>query len=235
MQNKPIGIIGAMQIEIEGLKAEMTEITEEVISGVTYTKGKLAGKEVVCAVCGVGKVFAAIAAQTMILRYAPRALLNTGVAGGLADGLAVGDIVLADNVVQHDMDTSPIGDPKGLLSGINVIYMNADEKASELLMRLVRESGINAVRGAIASGDQFIASKAQKDTIKTNFPDAVACEMEGASIGQVCYVNKVKFAVLRAISDNADGGAVEDFPAFAKQTAENYVGIMAKFAQEYNL
>ena len=230
-----IGIIGAMEIEIEGIRSLMTSKEEKIISGVKYVTGELGNNKVVTAVCGVGKVFAAICAQTMILTFKPDIIINTGVAGSIDASLKILDIAVADKVVQHDMDTSPIGDPKGLLSGINVIYMNADEKASELLVKLVRESGINAVRGAIASGDQFIASKAQKDTIKTNFPDAVACEMEGASIGQVCYVNNVKFAVLRAISDNADGGAVEDFPAFAKQTAENYVGIMEKFAQEYTL
>ena len=230
-----IGIIGAMEIEIEGVRALMTEKEEKTISGVKYVTGKLGNNKVVTAVCGIGKVFAAICAQTMILTFAPDIIVNTGVAGSIDASLGILDIAVASKVVQHDMDTSPIGDPKGLLSGINVIYMDADEKASLLLMKLVREAGINAVRGAIASGDQFIASKAQKDTIKTNFPDAVACEMEGASIGQVCYVNKVKFAVLRAISDNADGGAVEDYPAFARKTAENYIGIIARFAQEYTL
>ena len=230
-----IGIIGAMEIEIEGIRSLMTSKEETIISGVKYVTGELGKNKVVTAVCGVGKVFAAICAQTMILTFNPDIIVNTGVAGSIDASLKILDIAVADKVVQHDMDTSPIGDPKGLLSGINVIYMNADEKASELLVKLVRESGINAVRGAIASGDQFIASKTQKYTIKTNFHDAVACEMEGASIGQVCYVNNVKFAVLRAISDNADGGAVEDFPAFAKQTAENYVGIIEKFAQEYTL
>ena len=230
-----IGIIGAMEIEIEGVRALMTEKEEKTISGVKYVIGKLGNNNVVTAVCGIGKVFAAICAQTMILNFNPDIIVNTGVAGSIDSSLGILDIAVADKVVQHDMDTSPIGDPKGLLSGINVIYMDADEKASALLVKLVREAGINAVRGAIASGDQFIASKAQKDTIKANFPDAVACEMEGAAIGQVCYVNKVKFAVLRAISDNADGGAVEDYPAFARKTAENYIGIIARFAQDYSL
>jgi len=228
-----IGIIGAMEIEIEGIRALMTEKEEKIISGIKYVIGKLGGNTVVTAVCGIGKVFAAICAQTMILTFKPDIIVNTGVAGSIDPSLKVFDIAVADKVVQHDMDTSPVGDPKGLLSGINVIYMDADEKASCLLMKLVKGTGINAVQGAIASGDQFIASKAQKDAIKSDFPDAVACEMEGASIGQVCYVNGVKFAVLRAISDNADGEAIEDYPAFAKKTAENYIGIMARFAQEY--
>lgn len=227
MQNKPIGIIGAMQIEIEGLKAEMTEITEEVISGVTYTKGKLAGKEVVCAVCGVGKVFAAIAAQTIILRYAPRALLNTGVAGGLADGLTVGDIVLADNVVQHDMDTSPLGDPVGLLSGINIVNIPADGALLGALRAATEACGLKTVVGTVATGDQFIASSAQKTRLREVF-HAAACEMEGGSIGHVAYVNRVPFAVLRAISDGGDG---MEFSEFVTLAAKNSVAVTREFVK----
>ena len=227
MSNRPIGIIGAMQIEIDGLKAAMTNITEETVSGVTYTSGKLCDREVVCAVCGVGKVFAAIAAQTMILRYAPCALLNTGVAGGLADGLCVGDIVLADSVVQHDMDTSPLGDPVGLLSGINIVNIKTDEKLLQALITATKQIGIEPVVGTVASGDQFIATDAQKQRIRTLF-NAAACEMEGASIGHVAYVNNLPFAVLRAISDGGDG---MEFSKFVDLAAERSVAATKEFVQ----
>ena len=227
MSNRPIGIIGAMQIEIDGLKAAMTNITEETVSGVTYTSGKLCDREVVCAVCGVGKVFAAIAAQTMILRYAPCALLNTGVAGGLADGLCVGDIVLADSVVQHDMDTSPLGDPVGLLSGINIVNIKTDEKLLQALITATKQIGIEPVVGTVASGDQFIATDAQKQRIRTLF-NAAACEMEGASIGHVAYVNNLPFAVLRAISDGGDG---MEFSKFVDLAAARSVAATKEFVQ----
>ena len=227
MSNRPIGIIGAMQIEIDGLKAAMTNITEETVSGVTYTSGKLCGREVVCAVCGVGKVFAAIAAQTMILRYAPCAMLNTGVAGGLADGLCVGDIVLADSVVQHDMDTSPLGDPVGLLSGINIVNIKTDEKLLQALITATKQIGIEPVVGTVASGDQFIATDAQKQRIRTLF-NAAACEMEGASIGHVAYVNNLPFAVLRAISDGGDG---MEFSKFVDLAAARSVAATKEFVQ----
>ncbi len=214
MQNKPIGIIGAMQIEIEGLKREMTEVTTEVVSGVSFTRGKLGGREVVCAVCGVGKVFAAIAAEAMILRYDPCALLNTGVAGGLADGLVVGDVVIADAVVQHDMDTSPLGDPVGLLSGINIVKIPTDERLREALMKASERLGLVPHVGLVASGDQFIAADAQKSRIRAQF-DAAACEMEGGAIGHVAYVNGVPFAVLRAISDGGDGMEFTEFVSLA--------------------
>ena len=227
MSNDPIGIIGAMQIEIEGLKAAMTDVAEEVISGITFTKGLLEGKQVVCAVCGVGKVFAAIAAQAMILRYAPRALLNTGVAGGLADGLCVGDVVLADHVVQHDMDTSPLGDPVGLLSGINIVRIPTDGALLTALDAASRAVGLTPRIGTVATGDQFIASDTQKQRLREQF-DAAACEMEGGAIGHVAYVNHVPFAVLRAISDGGDG---MEFSEFVTLAAKHSVAVTKEFVK----
>ena len=226
-KNAPIGIIGAMQVEIEGLKKDMTGITEEQISGVRFTRGKLCGRDVVCAVCGVGKVFAAIAAEAMILRYGVCALLNTGVAGGLADGLCVGDIVVARDVVQHDMDTSPLGDPVGLLSGINVVEIPTDEALCTALVRAAEACGLSPVLGRVASGDQFIANDAQKARIKAQF-GAAACEMEGGSIGHVAYVNGVPFAVLRAISDGGDG---MEFSEFVTLAAARSVAVTKAFVE----
>ena len=128
-----IGFIGAMQIELDGIRALMTEKQSVTVSGVEYVTGKLGKNEIVTAVCGVGKVFAAVCAQTMILKFAPTLVINTGVAGGIASGLGIGDVVVAENVCQHDMDTSPIGDPVGLISGINKIYFETDKKASDAL------------------------------------------------------------------------------------------------------
>ena len=136
-----IGIIGAMEIEVEGIRALMTEKEEKIISGVKYVIGKLGNNNVVTAVCGIGKVFAAICAQTMILTFNPDLIVNTGVAGSIDASLNVFDIAVADKVVQHDMDTSPIGDPKGLLSGINVIYPalspSCQEKPTKLASKYV--------------------------------------------------------------------------------------------------
>ena len=223
-----IGIIGAMSLEIEGLRALMTEKTEKVVSGINYVSGILAGQSVVTAVSGIGKVFAAICAEAMILEYKVDVIINTGVAGTLTDRLGIGDIAVAKNVVQHDMDTSPLGDPKGLISGINIIYIKADEAVSEGLSRAARALDINTVVGTVASGDQFIASSEKKKEITDSF-NAVACEMEGAAIGHVCFVNKKPFAVLRAISDSADGSAELDYPTFCKKAAENYVRVVSAY------
>ena len=129
------GIIGAMKIEVETIKALMENKKSEVISGVEYIAGTLHGKEIVIAVCGIGKVAAAMCAQTMILKYAPERIINTGVGGSLSEKLAIGDIAVAESLVQHDMDTSPLGDPIGHISGINIVNIPCDEKVVDTLVK----------------------------------------------------------------------------------------------------
>lgn len=213
-----IGIIGAMAVETEGLIAEMTEKKTHTVSGVIYTEGKLCGHEVVVATCGVGKVFAAICAEAMILRFGVSALLNTGVAGGLSPILEVGDVVVADEVVQHDMNTTALGDPQGLLSGINVIKIATDKHLQKALCEATAELGYNGIVGTVASGDLFVAKEKTKARLAADF-DAVACEMEGAAIGHVAFVNNIPFAVLRAISDGGDGMEFSEFVTLAAKTS----------------
>ncbi len=215
-----IGIIGAMQVEIDKIKSTVENPTTETVSGIEFVSGKIHGHDAVVAVCGIGKVFAAVCAQTMILKYNPDVIINVGVAGTLTDKLSIADIAVASDVVQHDMDTSPLGDPVGLVSGINVIKFPADIKTVEKIEKSIDNLGINRTRGTIASGDQFMSDKDKKQKIVDNF-DAIACEMEGASIGHVCYINGVNFAVIRSISDSADDSAFMDYPEFVKKAAAN--------------
>ena len=215
-----LGIIAAMKIEAELIEAAMTNIVRETCGSIEYCLGKIGNTDIVLAVCGIGKVFAAICAQTMIVKYAPDAVINTGVGGTLTKKLSVGDVAVSSAMVQHDMDTSALGDPVGLISGPNIIEIPADAALADKISAIVKDMGINTVQGIIATGDQFIAKQEVKDRIVDTF-GAIACEMEGAAIGQVCYVNKVPFAVIRAISDDADGGACEDYPTFAKMAAKN--------------
>ena len=214
MQNNRIGIIGAMEIEIEALRALMDEPRDEVVSGIRFTVGTLEGTPAVLAVCGVGKVAAALVAEAMILRFRVTHLLNTGVAGGLGKGLVVGDIVVADAVVQHDMDTTALGDPAGLISGLGIVKIPADPALSAALQKATEKEGFAPHVGTVASGDLFVARAEDKARIKAQF-DAIACEMEGAAIGQVAYTNGVPFAVLRAISDGGDGMEFSEFVGLA--------------------
>lgn len=220
-----IGIIGAMNCETERLKAMVENGVSETVSGIEYTSGVICGREVVIATCGVGKVFAAVCAQTMILRYSPDFIINTGVAGSLSDSLSVCDIAVSEDVVQHDMDTSPIGDPVGLISGINIVNIPADKKLCEAVCDVARGLGLRVKSGTIASGDAFIADKQKKTWISETF-GAIACEMEGASIGHVCYLNSVPFVVIRAISDGGDDSAAMSFDTFVKIAAENSIKIV---------
>ena len=223
-----IGIIGAMDVEVESIKALLSDTRTENISGVNFVSGTFAGKEIVVAKCGVGKVFSALCTEAMILKFAPSIIINVGVAGCLTPELKIGDAVIADSVCQHDMDTSPLGDPVGMLSDINIIKIPADKKAYELFSECAKELSLPYSVGTIASGDQFVSSADKKQYIIDNF-GAKSCEMEGGAIGHVCYVNKVPFAVLRAMSDGADDGANMDFPTFVKLAAENSTKVIKAF------
>ncbi|MBQ7383802.1 MAG: 5'-methylthioadenosine/adenosylhomocysteine nucleosidase [Clostridia bacterium] len=220
-----IGIIGAMKIEVEALKAQMTDKRAETVSGIEFVCGKLCGKDVVVAQCGIGKVFAALCAQTMIIKYQTDILINTGVAGSLSTDLAIGDIAVSTACVQHDMDTSPLGDPVGLLSGINVIELPADTELCDKICACAKALGINTLRGIIASGDCFVSSSEKKKYIVDNF-GAIACEMEGGAIAHVCFVNGVRYAVIRSISDSADGSAHMDYGEFIGLAAERSTNVV---------
>ena len=223
-----IGIIAAMNVEMESLRSYIENPVTETVSGITFVSGMLEGKEVVTAVCGIGKVFAAMCAQTMILRYKPDCIVNTGVAGTLTDKLTIGSIAVSSAVVQHDMDTSALGDPVGMISGINKVLLPASGDLCDQLSACATVLGIRTETGVIASGDQFISSSEKKDAIVKTF-GAIACEMEGAAIGQVCYVNRVPFCVLRAISDSADGSSHMDYPTFVGMAAEQGVKLLRTF------
>ena len=212
------GIIGAMSVEVEGLKAKIENARAEVISGIEFVSGRLCGAPVVVAQCGIGKVFAAVCAQTMVLRYGVKRIINTGVAGTLSDKIGILDFAVSSGVVQHDMDTTAIGDAPGLISGINIVEIKAAPALCELVVRLAREQGSNAVSGVIASGDQFINNADKKAYIRDTF-GAIACEMEGAAIGHVAYISGVDFVIIRCISDNASGEADMEYPEMVSRAA----------------
>lgn len=228
---KTVGVIAAMASEIDALKASLPGAEEEVISGVTYVYGELPACNLVMAQCGIGKVFAAMCAQTMILRFHPDQLLNIGVGGSLTPKLNIADVCIATAVVQHDLDTTGLGDPMGMVSGINVVEFNCAEEITGKLCAGAETLGIHFEQGIIASGDQFISDADVKKRLVDSF-HAIVCEMEGGAIGHVCYVNQVPFAILRAVSDNGDENAQRAYEDaldrasdVAIQIAKQYLGI----------
>ncbi len=208
-----IGIIGAMADEVNEIISRLGEHMTETVSGIEFHLGELYGKKTVVARCGIGKVFAAVCTEAMIINYAPGLIINSGVGGALDKRLKPCDIVFADKLVQHDMDTSAIGDPVGLVSGINKIFFECDTRAVKLLADTAKSMSINYLVGTVATGDKFISGMDDKSIISERF-SALACEMEGASVAQTAYINGTPFVVVRAISDSADGEASMDYPAF---------------------
>ncbi len=225
-----IGIIGAMVPEVQALQQQLKNSEITTISGIDFHKGLLNGVEVVIAQCGIGKVFAALCAQAMIITFHPNVIINTGVAGALHPALHVGDVVIARNVVQHDMDTTPFGDPLGMISGLNIVEIPADDATAKTLEQAVLDLGHTAMVGTIASGDQFLSDPAKKGAIHSHF-NALGVEMEGAAIGQVCYVNKVPFGVLRVISDSANGDGAMEYSEFLPMAANRSTNVIHKFLE----
>ena len=179
-----IGIIGAMQTEVELLIGKLEGAKKETVSGIDFFSGILNDREVVIAKCGIGKVFAAICAQTMILRFGVSLIINTGVGGAISDELEIGDIAVSTAVVQHDMDTSAIGDPVGLISGINVIEIPADKKIADTVMAAADVIGYRCLSGIVASGDRFIAGKENKKKIADTFSALVVIGIVGKVVLQ---------------------------------------------------
>lgn len=227
-----IGVIGALDDEVRELISSLSDRVTEHAGSIEFNLGRLFGKNVVIAKCGVGKVFAALCAEAMIIKYSPELIVNSGVGGALDKTLRPLDIVFADRLVQHDMDTSPLGDPIGLISGINRIYFETDVRAREILVSSAKQMDINFTVGTVATGDRFISEMADKDLITDRF-GALACEMEGGAIAHVAFVNGTKFMVVRAISDSADGDACMDYPTFLPRATKISTALTMALIEKY--
>ncbi len=223
-----IGIICAMNDEAKALVEIMENARSEKHGGMEFITGRIEGTETVISVCGVGKVFAAMCAQTMILKYSPSEIINIGVAGGLNPSLKIGDTVVAHRVCQHDMDTSALGDPKGMVSGVNMIYFPCDNAIVDGVCNAASSVGIECLKGTVASGDVFVSDSERKSFIRETF-EADSCEMEGAAVGQVCYVAGVPFCVVRSISDGGDESAHMDFYTFLQEAVKNGTRILCAY------
>ena len=233
----PIGIVAAMPGEMTALLNAMRSsraVESHLLGRREFYRGEIFGRRCVAVLAGVGKVAAAITATTLIRTFDISALVFVGVAGGLAHGIDVGDIVIGETLLQHDLDASPLF-PRYEVPLLGVSRFPTDTAISDALARAAEQYlatvGVGRVhRGLIVSGDQFVNDADDVRALRDALPDALAVEMEGASIAQACDAFGVPFSVVRTISDSADGDAGRDFPRFLEERASGYsLGVIERF------
>jgi len=226
-----LGIIGAMQVEVETLKAAMENKCTEAIAGMEFCRGVLDGCEVVVVQCGVGKVNAAMCAQILCSHFGVSHLVNTGVAGSLWVELDIGDLVVSRDAMYHDFDCKFVGYTHGQVPGMDVLAFPADEALMEKAFAAAEAVNPGHTKiGRVASGDQFVCSSEQKTQIIAD-TQGICTEMEGAAIAQTAYRNGVPFVILRAISDKADNSAEMDFPTFETIAAHRCAQVVRRLAK----
>ncbi|MBQ4377970.1 MAG: 5'-methylthioadenosine/adenosylhomocysteine nucleosidase [Treponema sp.] len=211
---KKIGIIGAMEVEVNFLRGLMEDGAKKTEAGsIVFEEGKIHGVEVVLSRSGVGKVNAALCAQRLALQFGCTHIINTGIAGAMAKGLGVMDFVVSTDAVYHDMDATGFGYKKGQIPQMNVFSFEADKNMISAAKKAFAETEFSKgedgkephkmIEGRIATGDQFISEKDVKNRINEEFSPACV-EMEGAAIAHACFLNKIPFVILRCMSDMAD-------------------------------
>lgn len=231
-----IGIICAMQIEADGIIALCENVRTKTHAKMKFTLGTLHGKDVCVVVCGVGKVNASMCALMLIEKYRPDLVLNSGVAGSLSPIVGIGDIVVATKSVEHDMNSTALGDKQGEITfpDGNMMFFECDKQASTLLASICKKiPDTKVAQGIIASGDIFVSDRKQRFKINDRF-GALACEMEGAAIGHVCVRCEVPYGIIRAISDDLDENKGMDFVKFCELASKKTVAAVSGFVKEYN-
>lgn len=227
-----IGIIGAMEVEVETLKKHMKVKRTVRKAQMEFCEGVLKDREIVVVRSGIGKVNAAVCTQILVDDFQASAVINTGIAGSLKAEINIGDIVISTDLVHHDMNAVNFGYPLGQIPQMDVFSFQADEDLVDLAEKACLEVNpeIQVFKGRIVSGDQFIAEKSVKENIIRNF-QGLCTEMEGAAIAQAAYLNHIPFVVLRAISDKADDSASMDYPTFERAAAEHCVSLVEKLLE----
>ncbi|WP_077065087.1 5'-methylthioadenosine/S-adenosylhomocysteine nucleosidase [Gracilibacillus massiliensis] len=229
-----IGIIGAMDEEVELLKAKIDIKETTRIANSDFYVGNLEGKEVVLLKSGIGKVNAAIATTILFERYQPEFIINTGSAGGFHEDLEVGDLVISTEVVHHDVDVTAFDYKYGQVPGLPPTYQ-ADPILIEKAMLAAKQlEGIEAMKGLISTGDAFMQEEAKVDFVRGKFPEMIAAEMEAAAIAQVCYQYSRPFVIIRALSDIAGKDSSVSFDAFLEKAAENAANLIIDVVKNTN-
>lgn len=228
-----LGIIVAMQEELEEILKIMKDISKQLIFDIEFIKGNIENTSVIVVKCGVGKVNAARTTQILIDKFNVKNIINVGSAGALNPKLNIGDIIIADKLIQHDFDITAFNHEKGFITGVgDYIYSDIDivKKLKETANK-IKDDTYNIVTGIIASGDIFCTEIKMKEKIYSKFK-AECVEMEGAAIAQVCYLDKVPFAVIRSISDSPNGNNAIVFDEFVKLASQRCAKILKEFLKK---
>lgn len=230
-----IGIIGAMEVEVDQLKKEMKIRRVVRKAGMEFCEGNLMGQDAVIVRSGIGKVNAAVCTQILIDDFQVSAVMNTGIAGSLKAEINIGDLVISTDLVHHDMDATGFGYKLGQIPQMETFSFKADEDMAERAVKACQtvNPDLQVFRGRIVSGDQFVSDKEIKKKIVGEF-DGCCTEMEGAAIAQAAALNNKPFVVIRAISDKADDSASMDYPAFERMAVENSVKLVKEFLKNMN-
>ena len=226
------GIIAAMEEELKTLLLALEDKKEVVVLGKTYYEGRIGQHEVVLVQSGIGKVLSAMSVTILAETFEVDAIINTGSAGAVSEGLAIGDVVIADRLVYHDVDVTAFGYAYGQMAG-QELYYQADQTLMASLQKVLNQQGIHNHVGLIATGDSFIAGQEKVDTIKHHFPEVLAVEMEGAAIAQAAQAAGKPFMVIRAMSDTAQGDANISFDEFileaGKRSAQTLLALLKSY------
>ena len=226
------GIIAAMEEELKTLLMALQDKEEVTVLGKTYYSGHIGQHEVVLVQSGIGKVLSAMSVTILAETFEVDAIINTGSAGAVSEGLAIGDVVIADRLVYHDVDVTAFGYAYGQMAG-QELYYQADQTLMASLQKVLNQQGIHNHVGLIATGDSFIAGQEKVDTIKHHFPEVLAVEMEGAAVAQAAQAAGKPFLVIRAMSDTAQGDANISFEAFileaGKRSAQTLLALLESY------
>lgn len=226
------GIIAAMEEELKTLLLTLEDKKEVVVLGKTYYEGRIGQHEVVLVQSGIGKVMSAMSVAILAETFGVDAIINTGSAGAVSEGLAIGDVVIADRLVYHDVDVTAFGYAYGQMAG-QELYFLADSDLMAKLQAVLAQEGQESHRGLIATGDSFIADPDRVAAIKHHFPEVLAVEMEGAAIAQAAQAAGKPFLVIRAMSDTAQGDANISFDEFileaGKRSAQTLLALLKSY------
>ncbi|MDY4065504.1 MAG: 5'-methylthioadenosine/adenosylhomocysteine nucleosidase [Ligilactobacillus agilis] len=224
------GIICAMEEEIKELRAQLTNANEENIANMIFYSGQINDHEVVLVRAGIGKVQAGVTTAFLIENFKVDAVVNSGSAGGIGTGLAVGDLVLSTGAAYHDASATVFGYKPGQLPQQPQIF-EADQELLQAVSEAASQAGLQVKPGLIVTGDQFVSSQAQIAAIKEIYPQALCCEMEGAAVAQVAYQFDKPFLIVRAMSDVGDEDAGQSFDEFiidaGKKSAQMILNLLA--------